>query len=251
MKKHTISRLCPILIFLLAAGSIKASSLVQNSPFLPPSYKKASSTSNVRKSTSHDVDTKRFILKGISKIGSDYFFSVYDSVTDKGEWLQAGVSYNGFSILQYDPSEKSISFSWKGKTHRIKIKKPNGEPIGLFFRNDDETSTEPYSIAGGAAPKKRARIVYAPEPGSSNILAGNQRLPVSFEQRINTTNTTSSSTGQQGELFAAIDTASTLPNGDIPQPNPSRRYQVSRSNTVHNPGGRKPDHLTLEQFNKL
>lgn len=108
------------LLLMLAVSWANGASLMQNSPFVPPDYKKTAKTPE-RKIAQGDPESTRFALKGVSKLGSEYLFSIYDSVTQKSEWIQAGVSFNGFIIESYDPRLQEIEFRLRESRGKVQL----------------------------------------------------------------------------------------------------------------------------------
>ena len=152
MTKNPIT-FCTVALILLAAAYVDASSLVQNSPFLPPFYEKAA-TKPIKEMSFKKSDSTRFTLKGISRIGSHYHFSIYDSKTQKSRWVEAGTQVNDFSITSYDPKTRTISYRWNG--HECTLRLANADNIVTpltFF------STEGPAIAGQSSPLRAATPV--------------------------------------------------------------------------------------------
>ena len=248
----------------LAAGFAEASSLVQNSPFLPPLYKQSAAKPE-KKDAQIKPDPTRFILKGISKIGPNYLFSIYDSVTKKAAWIEAGVPHNGFTVLKYYPSNKKIQYSWKGNRHTITLPKAQGEPIQLVFINPDNPEQRGISAAANGSERiengtltkntystsltvnERIQNGTLNKNTYSTSLTVNENSPIVFQQRTLTgRQSTYQTSGSTSNLFAGIG-SNFPPQEELPTAS-TGAYKVKRNNNVHNPDGKKPSHMSYAQW---
>ena len=257
--KSTLTAICvtTALLILLPVSWINGESLIQNSPFLPPDYKKAAKTPEKRSSQEGSEPT-RFALKGVSKLGSEYYFSIYDSVAKKSEWIQAGVPHNGFSILKYEPSERRIHFSWEGKSSAIQIPKADGEPIQLVYLDSHGTAEAPDQFAEkhNSHSRESHKGQYSIHNDRYNVSIdqydSDQNEPVIFTQRIQQAFSSGTQLlGNKSILFATTDTKALAEIAQEFPSTPERRYQVSRRNSVHNPSGKKPEHMSFAQWQAL
>jgi len=257
MKKYIHFRPHTILAFVFTAMPLNASTLVQNNPFLPPFYKNTKDAEVDLSQSSQTKEQTRFVLKRVAKIGSVYSFSIYDSVTGKGKWVEAGVPYNGFSILKYEPLEKQIHFNWKTTTYTIHLPKPKGEPIELVYLNTGKLPALANSSKLGGPNSNRSadqievssRSDYENNPHLTiaRKRSSNSGQPIVFQQQpANLEYPVSQFDETKNDLFAAID-----PNISLEAVIPGTikpRYKVKRTNTVDNPSGEKPSHMSYTNW---
>lgn len=244
---------------LVGITSLPASSLVRNSPFLP-AHREAQQSIPKAAEPTNASEAKRFVLKGVSQIGSNYFFSIYDSVTQKGQWIQAGVAYNGFVIVKYEPAPKRIHFRWNGSDYTTDLPLANDSPIDLEFFTDHAPATGTGSGQSSqghiAASRTIARSPGSPLPNNARLESSAKTSSASesvivFNQRGSVTGSSNNFFNTPtGDLFASVEplnTASQVQENAAP----AKRYQVTRRNKVHNPSGKKPSHMGFAEWNAL
>jgi len=80
-------------------------SLIDQSPFLPPSRAQSGGSA-----TEENKNTKlaRLQLRGITSIDGEYIFSVYNPDTREGKWIPQGVEEDGLLIRSYDADSNSV-----------------------------------------------------------------------------------------------------------------------------------------------
>jgi hypothetical protein len=268
MTKKSIT-FCTLALILLAAAYVDASSLVQNSPFLPPFYKKAA-TEPIEEMSFKKSDNTRFVLKGISRIGSHYHFSIYDSKTKKGRWVEAGTQVNDFSITSYDPKTRTISYRWNGHECTLQLANADNVVTPLTF-----FSTEGSAIAGQSSPLRAATLDASPQVYQSqrsgrnriSVLSNSAELSrqslqtIFFDSRTyqpdpsGITNTTSADLGHNGfasnDSFADPELQAPVENIVAREAEPQQRFKISRRNNVSNANGKKPDHMTWTAWTEL
>lgn len=258
MNAQAIKQISTALSLLLAVVPGEASSLIQNSPFLPPSYKKFADIPN-KLEEAKKPEPARFVLKGISHIGSDYLFSIYDPATKKGVWIEAGTPHNGFTILKYYPSEKKIEYSWEGTTQIIELPKPDGEPIQIVYLNANGMSASRLSTSvnsselntAAQAPNGRQAYLSSETVMRDALLRDSTSVvPIIFQQRQQAAGAEAYRTlASTNNLFASVDTQGWQDEESAPPS--TKRYQVNRRNTVNNPSGKKPEHMSFAQWQAL
>jgi len=240
---------------------LKASDLVARSPFLPK-QNKIKSESVIDKV--REVDNGRFILKGITRMGGTYLFSIYDSKTSKSKWISPGVNLNGFVISAYDPNTKTIDCSWGGRKLSIELEIANDAPLELRLFNENNPNSTPKT-ASGFNPESNSTgsgsSLRSVASAISNDL-NQQREPrgkIIFERisALGGTYRNAYPNGDDGfkseELFASDETSEDRVDqgNELEEPTdapPPQRFKVKRRNNVHNANGKKPDHMPLETW---
>ena len=264
IKKTVMRKLPEVLLrafpFFLLACSLGASSLIEHYPFSPPNYQTASRSLETT-TNKHDLEASRFTLKGVSKFGANYYFSIYDNQTKKSKWIEAGSPYNGFTILRYDPLKKRIHFHWKENLHTIQIANADGAPMKLAHLNFNKKTDASLEKMGHSAllsnevrnnerlVANRDNIHYKATKQSDD--PANGQVIFFTPQREKVESPRSVRWGRDSNLFAATDIpASAIQIEEKPEV-PQQRFKVKRKNTVHNPSGKKPQHLSFAQWQTL
>ena len=264
IKKTVMRKLPEVLLrafpFFLLACSLGASSLIEHYPFSPPNYQTAYRSLETT-TNKHDLEASRFTLKGVSKFGANYYFSIYDNQTKKSKWIEAGSPYNGFTILRYDPLKKRIHFHWKENLHTIQIANADEAPIKLAHLNFNKKTDASLEKMGHSAllsnevrnnerlVANRDNIHYKATKQSDD--PANGQVIFFTPQREKVESPRSVRWGRDSNLFAATDIpASAIQIEEKPEV-PQQRFKVKRKNTVHNPSGKKPQHLSFAQWQTL
>jgi hypothetical protein len=264
IKKTVMRKLPEVLLrafpFFLLACSLGASSLIEHYPFSPPNYQTAYRSLETT-TNKHDLEASRFTLKGVSKFGANYYFSIYDNQTKKSKWIEAGSPYNGFTILRYDPLKKRIHFHWKENLHTIQIANADEAPMKLAHLNFNKKTDASLEKMGHSAllsnevrnnerlVANRDNIHYKATKQSDD--PANGQVIFFTPQREKVESPRSVRWGRDSNLFAATDIpASAIQIEEKPEV-PQQRFKVKRKNTVHNPSGKKPQHLSFAQWQTL
>jgi hypothetical protein len=233
----------------------EGSSLVGSSPFLPPSTPKLP-TDVPAKPVHAPID--RFILRGISKIGSTYHFSIYDTKTNKARWVTAGDSSNGLTIESFDPKSLTVDYSWNGQSGSIQLAQVDDTEIPLFFLDSEQRLRSPESPHNSYVSRQHS----ASSSGSRVEIYTKQAKKIEttlhkidFENGHHPTRVLSRGPNSfvSDDTFAQTDAPDTPPGSEeqvlaghpSPSPNP---YKVSRRNQVHNPSGKKPSHMSFQDW---
>lgn len=244
--------ICLTCLTLLAAHTQlgASSSLISNSPFLPPQIE---AQENLSKEILPSINPD-FTLKGISKIGEKYLFSIHDLRTNKSKWILAGEETNGFAITSYEPITKTINYRWNNRTYSLKLQASKGEPIPLVYVESaaQKHITAPNSTVSsnqGASnsnvhTKRLANTDTHFIERNSPKLQGDASSIISFKR----TEQVNAYYGDEGDiiskpqdLFATTDQAAV--EQLIASTTPPPRYSLKRNNQVENPNGKIPDHL--------
>lgn len=233
-------------------------SLKEHSPFLPSQTYK---TPVVAKKVAPDEANERFALKGISKIGRTYLFSIFDKLTSKSQWIEAGADLNGFVIKSYDPEMHQVEFTWNGQTCRIQLEHSEQGTYQLVSISlPGEASASEHSAASSIvsgetkAPAKVLMAIRKRMPGDLSLANSPESLrnssiidfAVTRSNRTKPANNLMADTDSKND-FAAIDPKPESPT-EITSPtlvassgiNP---LSIFPRTTVENPNGKIPDHL--------
>lgn len=237
-------------------ANLGARTLIQNSPFQPPvsDVKQASKPTGLANSNNSQG---RFLLKGVSKIGSIYLFSILDKTSGEAKWIESGVRSNGFVITGYDPATQTVDYEWNKQIGTIQLARADEQPIQLHFtsghaspassdRRSDHSESSRSTIKGQIASQRAAQTV-APEK-------------IVFEQRSTALSLYSPAARKSGPIekgYASEDLFADIGVQDKDDINPiaengttegSQRFKVSRKPRVNNANGKKPDHMSFADW---
>lgn len=272
MRRHSLRLLLNISLlsglFASAITQMNGRTLDKRSPFLPPSFFTVATTPKTIKKAA--PDTSRFILRGISKIGDTYLFSIYDKKMQKAKWVEAGVSSNGFSITSYDPCTRTISYRWNGQEVSLQLINANNTALPLEYLSDAENqlaASSGHTVATPDSPSSSKSVAnltrsMPPAPASrlqeslKRVYFNNTQYQCVPSGRIGT-DSPASILGSPDDTFASTD----LPADAPPEGSPSvggdqsheapTRFKVSRKNSVNNANGKKPDHMSYANWMAL
>lgn len=275
--KYLTASICLLLSNQFCGAS---NSLLIRSPFLPGEYGKKSAPA--AQSVQAKATPTNFKLKGITTIGSKYYFSIIDTKTGTSLWLEPNESVNGFKILSYNTAKHEIEYQWKGATGMLKLQQADGTPLAVSENKVAEIIRKANSIqpqrqlsnpAGtslhAVAPSQSINpIPVQPKNTAASTTRTNTRIVGSNTAHSQTADTvTSSNTSDESEVINFDDYSpgsettnllgTTLdeetPNTDSlfglepvstteTQTPPVARYKVKRNNEVENPNGHMPTH---------
>ena len=237
--------------FLCATGDIQARSLNENSPFLPPSHSELITKPEKPESLT-PPDPDRFSLRGISKIGASYLFSIYDKKTDTSRWVPAGKVENGFCIVSYDPEMKELTYEWNRHRGQLKLNMADPLPLGVI-RSITEAANNLESNAGAhsATSSTQNRTLPASRERSGKTDSRNRDSQLVYFNKI-LSQPQAYQNGNayisDGPTFASvIDNSGT--SGEvggmkyIPKHLRGSFGAVRGRNNVNNPDGKPPEHL--------
>jgi hypothetical protein len=235
--------------------SAAGSSLLEGSPFLPPSTPKLS-TDVPAKPVHAPID--RFILRGISKIGSTYHFSIYDKKTNKARWVTAGDPLNGLTIESFDPTSLAVDYIWNGQSGSIQLAQVNDTRIPLFFVDSEQklrSSESPHNsyVSGQHSVSSSGSRVEIYTKQARKIETTLQKIEFENGHHQARVLPRGPNSFASDDAFARSDAPDTPPGSveqvlaghPSPSPNP---YKVSRRNQVHNPSGKKPSHMSFQDW---
>ena len=97
-----------VLLLFLGAASISqaqtSTSLLENWPFSPPGTTQSSTNS----AEDGPPSLVKLQLRGITSLGGEYIFSVYNPDTRESKWLSQGVEQDGLIIQSYDSNRNTV-----------------------------------------------------------------------------------------------------------------------------------------------
>jgi len=114
-------------ILLIKGTSLYAeSNLIENSPFIPYDYKGPTGGFPVGPSTTGPIQ-----LRGIFALGEQIKFSIYNSTTQKAEWVGLKDPTAPYYVEDYNPVTNTISLNVRGQRQTLALSKPSDEPLAI------------------------------------------------------------------------------------------------------------------------
>jgi hypothetical protein len=153
------------------------------SPFLPPGF--GEQRRAVNQPTNTPLDQLEF--RGLSKIGGDELFSLFDPSTSRGYWMRVGETQGGYTLVSFNPSASSVIIRSPAGDRTIPLRQitppaapaaaaggrtGGGQRVGLV--NPLANTQPPPPSPGSAAP-----MATSLPPGSFPLGEG-QTLPPGF-----------------------------------------------------------------------
>lgn len=234
----------------ITIASAAYSGLLERSPFL--SNEKTEVKQVVH--TPSPSNETHFVLKGVSKIGTDYRFSIHDKRTKQAIWIKPNEVVNGFSIVSYDPSSQTVVFKWGNQNASLQLIDADEQPIvvNIVSHSEVQTHTTPASSQRSSRGSYVRRVL--PEGSLNTETYKNLTNVIYFS------GTTSSSTGQVNQENLSNTQEQELkenPLFGIPQAEANQETSKSQTTvakadnslsifprtSVNNPSGKIPDHL--------
>ena len=235
----------------ITIASAAYSGLLERSPFL--SNEKTEVKQVVH--TPSPSNETHFVLKGVSKIGTDYRFSIHDKRTKQAIWIKPNEVVNGFSIVSYDPSSQTVVFKWGNQNASLQLIDADEQPIvvNIVSHSEVQTHTTPAYSQRSSRGSYVRRVL--PEGIRGAIHTSHQQSNLDSVIYFNggvsgrssrvTETEPKQTTGQavkEDPLFATDDQNMIEAVQEDTVEKPQVAYQVSRRNTVENPTGKRPDY---------
>lgn len=131
-------------------------------------------------------------LRGYAKIGDEYEFSIYNTHTERGEWLREDESREGYEIKAFDPENNTVTIRYNDQIGTISLQRsrivaydpsatpsmPAREPPTPAPSGPPASPSEGGGGGGGSAPQQagentpRASRDDAAPPGTPGIISG-------------------------------------------------------------------------------
>lgn len=170
---------------LLAFSSLKATSLLERSPFLPPSFEARSTPSPFASGETSAEDSLE--VRGVYTLGGIVYANIHDKRDRQSRWLRLHRPRDGFTLLGFDPRSNRFTVeSADGSRHVLRLA---GAPETAGLSAPTATTAVPASTRPGSEPPTpralRASAGLDPERRSLRLQARQRALagnPVRLER---------------------------------------------------------------------
>ncbi len=198
--KHWIVFWTTVLVPLLSQGQGTVS-LLENSPFLPP-VKPGAGNADESETTSLAL----LQLRGITSIGGEYIFSIYDPSTRQSKWIGQGVQEDGLIIRDYNPDGNTVIIHSEpdNLSHQLQLNeyaKPTAAsaPKAPTTPTGTTQPTTPASTTSGGTASRATRTVDTSRPSRRNLeILRERRQALADQLRQQSTPGSGSSNSSQG-----------------------------------------------------
>ncbi len=217
-----------------------ASSLIHNSPFIPPSNNSKTRLKEQPVPSQNKATTYK--LKGVSQIAGRYYFSLIDTRTNTSTWIREGEKINGFQIMSYAPLTHTIEYSWNDSLYTMQLTQANGDPIQILSTlpnlKDPKGSKSAEVTSNTTSVSKNYKITFNNNTQNQKSHSGATLTSISHQQ-------------SKRPLFALSDSQLRSKAPELLSPKKAQFQNQhdappipsARRNRIHNPTGKTPRHL--------
>lgn len=125
--------------FLSSLGA--ASSLVDNSPFIPEGFK-SPGHSQKSKAAQAALATRDLEFLGVYSLNDEYRFNIYNRKRQSGEWVRLNDPGAEYRILRFDEETSSLQINIDGQTDEIFLKERDGRPLPVQLASTTESTAK-------------------------------------------------------------------------------------------------------------
>lgn len=126
-----------------------ASSLVDNSPFIPEGFK-APGQSQKTKAAQAALTTRDLEFRGVYALSGEYRFSIYNRKRQSGEWVRLNDPGAEYRILRFDEETSSLQINIDGQTEEIFLKERDGRPLPVQLASMTKSTAKEANATGAA-----------------------------------------------------------------------------------------------------
>ena len=143
---------------LLAFPPVKATSLLERSPFLPPSFEARSTTSPAAGDTSAEDSLE---VRGVYTLGGILYANIHDKRDRQSRWLRLNRPRDGFTLLGFDP-----------RSNRCTVESADGARHVLQLAGAPESGGLSAPTSPAAVPSTSRQGLETPKPRALRASAG-------------------------------------------------------------------------------
>lgn len=136
------SLLLPLLAIAAGALPIRAgSTLLENSPFLPPNT-----------SAGAAQEASPLELRSILRAGGDFEFSLYDPAKKLSTWARLNEPGHDFIVKAYDPQKEMVTVERRSRTYKLALKEAKILPLAVVSSQTPGMAGMPPGMTPGSGP---------------------------------------------------------------------------------------------------
>jgi hypothetical protein len=162
MKAKTWRHVGLLLGAVLASGLSAFGQDAPENPFLPDGYKAAAKPTEPPKPS----PVAQFELRSIMVLNGVHTFSLYDTKTKKGFWIDLDETVEGVSISDYNKSDESVNVRSGGYSRRLKLKEAQIVALKVTPPPPRKTRAPSGSPDLSKVPPKPPNMIPGPPPSS-------------------------------------------------------------------------------------
>ena len=103
-------------------------SILERSPFLPPDW---SPPTQSRPQNRRQEAASAYEFRGVYMLSGEYRFLVSEPRSRSGKWVQAGKSYEGYEVRDYDPQSETLTLYFNNEEHPIQLASLEANPTPM------------------------------------------------------------------------------------------------------------------------
>lgn len=162
-----------ILFWAMISGPIASQgqgtvSLLENSPFLPPAKTREG---NEKETPSPSLTLLQ--LRGITSLGGEYLFSIYNPTTKQSKWIRQGVQEEGLTIRSFNPVGNTVMIhsQFENLSHQVRLNE-YAQPTSVSAPKATTTpagTTQSTTAASSGPASQATRTVDTSMPSRRNL----------------------------------------------------------------------------------
>jgi hypothetical protein len=138
-------------LMVLARPLAADSSLLENSPFLPPNVSGAAGAGSAP-----------LELRSVVREGGEYEFSLYDTAKRQSTWVKLNEPGHDFVVKAYDPANESVTVEQQNRTYKLALKEVKIVPLAVVAVPGVIQPQPPGGMPPGAVPLIGTRMQTGP-----------------------------------------------------------------------------------------
>ena len=138
-------RLFSITIFFLGmyftlttSQSLKASDLIDNSPFVPDDFSPDYSRFFNAPGNSNTELAPNLEFRGFYSLAGEYYFNIYNNAKQKSDWVKIRESESPYQVLQFERNRNLIYIKFNSRTEKLTLVRPTHEPLPVIISKRNE-----------------------------------------------------------------------------------------------------------------
>lgn len=126
-----------IFFSLISTEVLKASDLIDNSPFVPddfnPDY---SQLINVPENFKTGI-ARILEFRGFYSLAGEFYFNIYNNSEQKSDWVKIKESEAPYQVLKFEKNKNLIFIRFHGQTEELTLARPTHAPLSVSISHRD------------------------------------------------------------------------------------------------------------------
>ena len=113
-------------VLLSAPLGAEESSLIENSPFLPPNFGKPDQPPPKKQAPNQGPLSREIEFRSVISINRQWLFSLYNTTEKKSIWVSLNDPAGAYKVTQYEADDQRIELVYNGQREWMDLKEPSG-----------------------------------------------------------------------------------------------------------------------------